>query len=308
MGMSAADAGFRLPAAASADNDFRRLRESGARPGLSRHLGSALGAARDALARSLVRCGVTPNALTVAGCLLTCAGGWCLVHGAGHQVPYWRSGAGQASWWPAGAALFLLLAGALDMLDGAVARIGNLRTRFGGILDSTLDRIGDIAIFVGCAAHFTWHANLTYQVLSLLALCNAFLISYVKARAENVVPDCSVGYWLRGERFAAVLIGCAVGHVPAALWVLGTLNVFTMLRRLDHAWRVAQALERGQPLPAPTPRRLALLRPWRHARGSVPYDLVTGSIIAFIVFAPRVWPVLLAAGPWADPLRVWLAP
>lgn len=120
------------------------------------------------------------------------------------------------------------------MLDGAIARVGNMSSRFGAILDSTLDRFSDMAIFIGCTLHFvlTEEVNLTLLVLAIVALCNSVLISYIKARAEEIVADCSVGYWLRGERFAAVLIGCATGHVIAVLWQLGVLNALTVW----HGW------------------------------------------------------------------------
>ena len=76
---------------------------------------------------------------------------------------------------------------AMDVLDGAVARMGRLESGFGAVLDSTLDRLSDSAVFMACAVHFAWTGNVTYVCLSLMALANAYPISSVKARAENVV-------------------------------------------------------------------------------------------------------------------------
>jgi CDP-diacylglycerol--glycerol-3-phosphate 3-phosphatidyltransferase len=294
--------------AAPEGGDFQRLRESGEPSGLSWALGGAFCASRDALARVLIRLGATPNRISLTGFLLTCAAGYCLARGAGHQVPYFRGGPGLVSFWPAWAGLFLILAGAADMLDGAVARVGRLQSTFGAILDSALDRLSDMAVFIGCAAHFAWHGNLTYQLLAMIALGNAVLISYVKARAEDVLPACGVGWWMRGERAAAVLIGCLVGHVPFVLWQQATLPLLTVLRRLRFSYQSAGALDAGDPAPRPRPRPgwRGWLQPWRHPRGSLPYDVVVGFNIGCIIFCPLIWPDLLAAGRWTDPLARWL--
>ena len=207
--------------------------------------------------------------------------------------------------------VFLILAGACDMLDGAVARVGGLGSRAGAVLDSSVDRFSDMAIYIGCLLHFALAtpANITYQLLAVVALCNAFLISYVKARAENLIDDCSVGYWLRGERFAAVLIGCIVGHVPAVLWQMAISCFFTVWRRMEYTYHTLQAVDAGRPPPprGPAPGWRGALQLWRRPRGSVAYDLVTGAHIAYIVFAPCIWPALLGTGASADPLRGWLA-
>lgn len=236
-------------AARAASEDFRQLLASGEASGVSRAIGAGFASARDCLARLLIRVGATPDRLTVTGFVMTIGAGYCLARGASQQLPYFSTGAGPVGWWPLWAAGFLILASAFDMLDGAVARLGNMSSRFGAILDSVVDRFSDIAIFLGCALHFAWHGNLTYQLLAMLALCNAVLISYVKARAENIVPDCSAGYWLRGERVAAMLIACLCGHVPAVLWQQATLPVLTVWRRLTYAQQAATALATGRPAP-----------------------------------------------------------
>lgn len=292
--------------------EFRALRESGEAHGASWSIGSAVVAARDAVARGLIRVGATPNRITVLGCAFTLGAGYCLARGASQQVPYFHTGEGAVGWWPVLAGLFLILAGACDMLDGAVARLGGRGSRAGALLDSSVDRLSDMAIFIGCLLHFATRAqpNVTLQVLAVVALCNAVLISYVKARAENMVPDCSVGYWLRGERFAAVLIGCAVGHIPAVLWQLAVSGAFTVWRRMSYGYAVLRATDAGRPPPprGPVPGWRGRLQPWRRPRGSVSYDLVTGAHIAYIIVAPWLLPGLRGEGPWADPLRRWLLP
>ena len=256
---------------------------------------------RDALARGLLAVGATPNMLTVVGFAATCVAAACLLLGGGHVLPGRALTAGApASWWPLVAAIFLILAGAMDMLDGALARVGSLQSRFGEVLDSFLDRCSDLAIYVGCALHFAVVGNLTYVALSLLGLSNALLTSYVKARAENIVEDCGVGYWQRGERIAAFVIAGLTGHVPAALWLTGVLPLFTVLRRVRHVRGLL--CESGKSW-EPT-GLMRFLTPWRHPRGSIGYDLVTGVNIAFLIAGPWVWPFLYAQ---SDPLRNALA-
>ncbi len=277
--------------------DFAALRASGEKAGASRAIGGNIAAARDRLARVLIRCGATPNRITMLGFLLTCGGGYCLARGASQQVPYFATAEGPVGWWPLLAAVFLIAAGACDMLDGAVARVGHLGTRSGAVLDSTMDRLSDMAIYIGCFLHYALLDNpsVLYQTLAVIALCNAVLISYIKARAEELIEDCSVGYWLRGERYAAVLIGCACGHVPAVLWQMAISCFFTVWRRITFAMNTLQAIDRGRPRPphGPAAGWRGWFQLWRHPRGSVPYDIVTGTHIAYIIFAPLLFPTLL---------------
>jgi len=258
------------------------------RNGMGWRIGRFVAALRDRVAALLVALGATPNTLTVGGFLLTCLAAACLVRGAG-DAPPWERAAGppRVSLWPQGAALILLLAFALDMLDGAVARLGKLQSRFGAVLDSTLDRLSDFAIFGACTVHFALAGNVTYLVLSLLALLHAFCISYVKARAECVVESCGVGAWQRGERCGLFLIAAAAGHIPAALWLLATLPALTVVRRCLHV----HALANGRQPWKPTGRfeRLAL---WRHPRGSAGYDTLAALAILFVIAGPWLWPTL----------------
>ena len=254
---------------------------------------------RDAVARGLLRLGATPNALTVAGCALTCAASACLIFGAGH-VPPWEPATGHAtqSWYPLAGALILILAFALDILDGAVARVGGMTTPFGAVLDSTLDRFSDVVLFGCCALHFAWHGNVTYVALSVAAAGNAVLISYVKARAENVVDACGVGAWQRGERCGLFLFAAIVGHLPAALWILATFPFVTAARRLRHAH--LRTIARTPEEPTGWAR---VIQPWRHPRASPGYVLATATLFLFILFGHRMWPILR---PDSDPVRAVL--
>lgn len=286
--------------------EFKRLADQGHARGTSRAIGEGFIRARDLLARGLVAAGATPNGVTVFGFLATVGAAACFLVGGGQSHAELR--AAELPPFVLIAAACLFLASACDMLDGAVARVGDLGTPFGGFLDSVLDRFSDLAIYIALIVYFTVAGNLTYTVLAAAALANALLISYVKARAESVIPDCGVGYWLRGERSAALLIACLAGNVPAALWQQGILPFLTIVRRLAWTRRVLAARSDGRPPPtdAPPTGRVGLLRPWRFPRGSIPYDIVTAANIAFLIFAPYVHDVF--AGQ-ADPLRsLFLSP
>lgn len=265
-----------------------------------------LTATRDRLARGLLAIGATPNVLTLIGLALTLAAAGTL--GAGIAVgnadapPPWADGAG--NWWLWATAALIILAGAMDVLDGAVARLGNKGSDAGAVLDSSLDRFSDMGLFVAMIAGFAWRGNFTYALLGGLALSHAVMISYVRARAEDVIANCKVGYWERGERVAALLIAVAFYQVPAMLWLLATLPLLTAVRRITYSLRVLSRRQRtGEDISVtqikPIGGGLWKLALWRYRRGTFAYDVVTGLNIAWIVLAP-----ISAA---ADPLRAWLS-
>lgn len=253
--------------------------------GLSRWIGLAFVLSRDAVARRLLAGGMGPTALTILGLLFTVVAAIFLALGAGAE-PRILSWQGPTCWrlW---AGLALLGCGAADMLDGAMARLGRKATRFGAFLDSTLDRYCDILLFLGIGIYYARHGNLTYQLLATVAMANALLISYTKARAEDFIPSCRVGYWERGERFAALLIATFFGGIPAVLWELAIFPFFTALRRIQFTHRAIRTIAQGAELahdPTGKPTDGSLFD--RCRRGSLIYDLVTGAYIAFIIFAP----------------------
>ncbi|MBS3734636.1 MAG: CDP-alcohol phosphatidyltransferase family protein [Phycisphaerae bacterium] len=268
---------------------------------IGRSVGFGFATARDAIARGLVRLHVTPNTLSLIGAALTCGAGVCYALGAGADGTLLRAGAwsvdaagGAGFLLPAG--LLLVLASACDMLDGAVARIGTSKTAFGGFLDSTLDRLSDFAVYAGIAIGFARRepANLTFCLLAMVAVANAYMISYTKARAEDFIDTCSVGFWQRGERSTAVLIGTFAGHVPALMIQQALLPALTVWRRVRHTQLTLRA-RAGRPV-RPLPGWLDMLRLWRAPRMTVSYDLVVAVNIAWL---------LLADLPATDVLRTW---
>jgi len=255
---------------------------------IGRAIGFGFSTARDFVARGLIRVAVTPNMLTLLGVAFTLAAGACYALGGGASRLAWGLDAapGAPNAYPFLAAWLLILASACDMLDGAVARIGNKATRFGAFLDSTLDRLSDFAVYAGIGLYYARQnpANLTFVLGSMLAFFNAFMISYTKARAEDIIDSCRAGYWQRGERSAAILIATFSYNIPALLAQQALLPMLTVLRRMSHTWMVINGREPVRDIRrAPWHIRIRL---WRWPRMTVPYDFVTALNIAWLILAP----------------------
>ena len=264
---------------------------------IGRTIGAGFAGARDFLAGGLVRLHVTPNTLTLTGMVLTALAGVCYAGGSASRFAWSLDPRGPNALLLAAAGL-MILASACDMLDGAVARIGNCSSRFGAFLDSTLDRYSDFAVYAGIAIAYAWTrpANLTFIFLAMLAFFNSFMISYARARAEDLIEHCTVGYWQRGERSAAILIATFAHNIPALLVQQAALPLLTVLRRVFYTKAV---LEGKAPITDPRQGGWWLkVRLWRWPRKTIPYDVVTGLNIAFLIWMP--------IGN-VDPLRALLA-
>jgi len=264
---------------------------------VGKSIASGFSSARDTLARGLVRLGVTPNMLTLAGMVITAAAGVCYAMAAGKPFAWDLTPSAPANAYLMLAGALLVGASACDMLDGAVARIGGKATRFGAFLDSTLDRYSDFAVYAGIAIYYAWHspANVTFVGLSMLAFFNAFMISYTRARAEDIIEFCTVGYWQRGERSAAILIGTFAHNIPAMLVQQALSPLMTVGRRIFYT----KAIIDGR-APIIDPRKgnwWHKVRLWRWPRMTLPYDFVTALNIAWLIFAPV---------PATDVIRNWL--
>lgn len=255
----------------------------------SRLFGNNIQRAREIVAGWLIAAGIGANALTLMGLVPVMIAGVCLAFGAGDRVG--NSAIQGHSWYGFWAGIMLILASSFDILDGAVARITKRITKVGGFLDSSIDRIADAIIFTGILAFYinnppTDGRNVLLGIATIIALANAEIISYVKARAENFIPSCAVGYWQRGERIAAIFIGLFSGHLGTAMIMLAILPAFTVLRRLIFACRQIHRLENAEQLVNPhnPPTGIWRLALWRYKRGSLPYDIVTATNIAMILF------------------------
>lgn len=172
--------------------------------------------------RLLARTPVTPNTLTWLGFWLT-AGATALVI-TGHLFA--------AGW-------VVLVAGFFDMLDGALARATNRVTRFGGILDSTLDRLSEAVLLLGLLAIYA-RGQVAESMLVGITLIGSLLVSYTRARIEALGIECKVGFFTRPERVIILALGLLLsrydGALVIALAIIAFFSFFTVVQRLLHAW------------------------------------------------------------------------
>jgi CDP-diacylglycerol--glycerol-3-phosphate 3-phosphatidyltransferase len=127
--------------------------------------------------------------------------------------------------------VLVAVSGIFDLMDGLVARMAGRETRFGALLDSTIDRYSEIAVFVGLAVLFRETSTL-YGVV--LALCGSLMVSYLKARAEGLGQSCTAGMLQRPERMIVVVIGAllGMGFLKGAIWIIAVLANITAIERL----------------------------------------------------------------------------
>jgi CDP-diacylglycerol--glycerol-3-phosphate 3-phosphatidyltransferase len=185
---------------------------------------SGVRAAFDPPGRTLVRMGVSPDAVTLAGTAGVVVAAALLVT-TGHLVV---------------GTIIITLCALLDVLDGAMARARGYTTRFGGVLDSTMDRVADGAVFGALAWWLATTGQRTLAAVALVCLVSGQVVPYVKARAEAAGLRCDVGVAERMERLVLVgvgglLTGFGAGWgLAAALWLLAVLSVVTAVQRIVH--------------------------------------------------------------------------
>ncbi len=135
------------------------------------------------------------------------------------------------------AGVLYILAASLDLLDGVLARLAKLASRFGAFLDSTADRVSEGVVFAAIAYHFASRGQSVDAALTVLALLGSVLVSYTRARAEGLGLECKVGIMTRAERVLLVALGLMSGLLPEAVYLLVALTAFSAMQRIVHAFR-----------------------------------------------------------------------
>ena len=166
-------------------------------------IGSGFGKVLSALVRWLTLSGIHPNVLTLIGLVVNGVAAWILARG---EFLY--------------GGLIILGAAVFDLTDGAVARSANKVTRFGAFLDSVMDRYSDLILLTGLLVHYARIERFSYIVLTAVVMTGTVLVSYSRARAENLIPKCKVGFMERPERI-----------------VMAVLSNLTVIHRIVHTWR-----------------------------------------------------------------------
>jgi CDP-diacylglycerol--glycerol-3-phosphate 3-phosphatidyltransferase len=150
----------------------------------------------------------------------------------------------------------MIFANIFDILDGRVARLTGRVTKFGAFLDSSLDRLSDMIVFLGIIIFYardTEHHSTLYAALTGAALIGSVMVSYTSARAESLIPKCDVGFLRRPERVVLLIIGSLtvwpqsdhplLNKMPATIWLMAALSYWTFGHRLYHTWRAIREME-----------------------------------------------------------------
>ena len=192
-------------------------------------IGRFFGAIINRIVRWLALSKIHPNVLTFLGLLINIWAAWLFALGE------FRA-----------AGLVVIGAGLFDMVDGRVARATDQVTRFGGFFDSVLDRYSDLALYMGLLVYYADINRNKYIVLTAIVMTGSVMISYTRARAENAIPRCKVGFLERPERIVLIIIGALFDHMAAVLWVIAVLSNITVIHRMIYTYQEAKRLEDAQ--------------------------------------------------------------
>ncbi len=206
---------------------------------LGGYIGDVCQRALNGIVRQLARLNPNPNLLSVIGLGINVFA--ALLYGYG---------------WFFYAGLVMIFANIFDMLDGRVARLTGRVTKFGAFLDSSLDRLSDMIVFLGIIIFYSrdtqYHSTL-YAALTGAALIGSVMVSYTSARAESLIPKCDVGFLRRPERVVLLILGSLtvwpesnhplLNKMPATIWLMAVLSYWTFGHRLYHTWRQIREME-----------------------------------------------------------------
>ena len=169
----------------------------------------------------LSKSGITPNALTLTNLALNIVAAYVIA--TGHFLL---------------GGVLILGSGLFDLLDGALARFSKQTTKFGAVLDSTVDRISEAATLCGLLIWYVPQEGATLEIVLILAvLIGSFLVSYIRARAEGLGWQCQVGLFTRAERVIVLAVGLLINQIFVALCILTVFVFVTVVQRLVYVWK-----------------------------------------------------------------------
>jgi phosphatidylglycerophosphate synthase len=169
------------------------------------------------LVKLLIRIGLTPNMVTTIGLILNIGVAVIFICGAEEGR---RGDLSYVGW----AGALILFAGLFDMLDGQVARLGNMSSPFGALYDSVLDRYSELILFLGICYYLVAHHYFISSIFAFIGLIGSMMVSYTRARAEGLGIECKDGLMQRPER--VIIIGVsALACGIASHWMGGNYKV-----------------------------------------------------------------------------------
>ena len=192
------------------------------------------------IVRGLALSRIHPNVLTFIGLLINIVAAVMLARGA-----FFNAG------------LVIIGAGLFDMVDGRVARETGQVTMFGGFFDSVLDRYSDLALLIGLLVYYGTINRSFYVVMTAIVMMGTVMVSYTRARAENTIPMCKVGFMERPERVVLLIIGALFDRMAPVLWLIAILSNITVVHRMMFTYQEAKRLEDAQLRAAPVRQRSA---------------------------------------------------
>lgn len=199
----------------------------------------------------MIKIGITPNFVTTTGLVGNIVAACVLIYAGLYASDQDYSLVG----WAGGIILF---SGLFDMMDGQVARIGNMKSTFGALYDSVLDRYSELITFFGLCSYLIMHHHIGGFIIAFVALIGSLMVSYVRARAEGLDIECKVGLMQRPERVVLTALGALCCGIYAhfsrnasfdPIWILITPLLFvaifsniTAFGRLRHCYKVMKEM------------------------------------------------------------------
>lgn len=184
--------------------------------------------------KGMIKMGITPNMVTTIGFVGNVVAAFLFIHAS--QLTPLSMGFSWIGW---GGAI-VLFSGLFDMMDGRLARLGNMSTTFGAFWDSTLDRYSELFSLFGITLYLMTASGIWAGVITFLALVGSIMVSYVRARAEGLGIECKVGLMQRPERVVVTALAAIITGITNNLWwLIGGMTLIAVLANVTAFWRVA---------------------------------------------------------------------
>ena len=198
--------------------------------------GRACGWLLNKIVHGLALTRISPNVLTFIGLVINIVAAFLFGH----------ANAANADWMFFYAGVVIFCAGLFDMVDGRVARRINKVTIFGSFFDSVIDRYSDVVLFFGLLVYYGRINRFRYVVLVAFVMVTSLMVSYTRARAENLIPQCKVGFMERPERIVLIIIGAVFnwcGAMAPVLWILAVLSTITVAHRIVYTYQNTKGMK-----------------------------------------------------------------
>ncbi len=186
------------------------------------------------LVKGMIKVGITPNIVTTMGFIGNIAAAVFFIYAS--QEPDLAALTTTLGW----GGFIIIVSGLFDMIDGRLARMGNMSSSFGAMWDSTLDRYSELVSLFGIVLVFLEAKGWFWMgVVTFAAMVGSVMVSYVRARAEGLGIECKVGLMQRPERVVVTAVTAMLTGVTGSLWWLaGGMIVIAVLANITAFWRV----------------------------------------------------------------------